>query len=214
MLVSLRWSFPSGSFQDPDTEASRCHMINIVTLSDGKKYMLDVGFGGNGPIQPLLLDPEHSHSQYIPPAEVRLIYDNIPDNTDPNQKLWIYQHRMNPDAPWVPMYCFTELEFLPSDYELMNMRTSQSRTSFFTYRVMVVKMILEGGEVVGTLMLVGAEVKRRVGGKVEHIMTCKTEAERVQALEKWFGIRLREDEKVGIKGMVTELHGGEPNIGD
>lgn len=35
-------------------------MVNIVTIADGKKYMVDVGFGGNGPTQPLLLDAEHS----------------------------------------------------------------------------------------------------------------------------------------------------------
>ena len=182
-------------------------MVNIVTLADGKKYMLDVGFGGNGPVQPMLLDAEHSRTQNIPPAEARLIYDNIPENTDPNQKLWIFQHRNDPQSPWLPMYCFTELEFLPQDYEIMNFQTSQSRNSWFTYRIAVVKMNLEEGEVVGTLMLVGADVKRRKRGETEHVMTCANETERVEALKEWFGIRLGEDEKAGIKGMVTELHG-------
>lgn len=31
-------------------------------------------------------------------------------------------------------------------------------------------------------------------------MTCANETERVGALEEWFGIRLGEDEKAGIKG--------------
>lgn len=59
------------------------HMVNIVTLSSGLKYMLDVGFGGNGPIQPLLLDPSAALTQHIAPAEARLVLVDIPHNTDP-----------------------------------------------------------------------------------------------------------------------------------
>ena len=183
------------------------HMVNIVTLSSGEKYMLDVGFGGNGPIQPLLLDLSAAHTQHIPPAEARLVHGNIAHNTDPNQMLWQYQHRIDPETEWQTMYCFTELEFLPEDYEIMNFWTSQSRKSWFTHQVVAVKMILEGEEVVGTLILDGRDVKRRVKGKTEYLRTCKTEEERVQALEDVFGLRLTDEERRGIRGMVTELKG-------
>ena len=182
-------------------------MVNIVTLADGKKYMVDVGFGSNGPTQPLPLDSEHSQLKNIAPADVRLVYDNIPENTNRNQKLWIYQHRNDAQSPWLPMYCFTELEFLPQDYETINFQTSQSRTSWFTYKIVVVKKILEEGEVVGTLMLVGGDLKRRVKGRTEELKVCKIEEDRVQALEEWFGIKLGDDERAGIRGMVTELRG-------
>ncbi len=36
------------------------HKVNIVTLSSGQKYMLDVGFSSNSPIQPLLLSCSYS----------------------------------------------------------------------------------------------------------------------------------------------------------
>lgn len=183
------------------------HMVNIVTLSSGPKYMLDVGFGGNGPIQPLLLDPSAAHTQHIAPAEARLLHKNIPHNTDPDQKLWQYQHRIDPQSEWQTMYCFTEIEFLPEDYEIMNFWTSQSRKSWFTYRFIAVKMILEGEEVVGTLIFDGSDVKRRVKGKTEQSRTCKTEEERVQALEDVFGLRMTDEERRGIGGMVTELRG-------
>lgn len=148
-------------------DKSRSHMVNIVTLADGKRYMVDVGFGGNGPTQPLPLDSEHPQFKNIAPADVRLLYDNILENTNRSQKLWIYQHRNYAQSRWLPMYCFTELEFLPQDYEAMNFQTSQSRTSWFTYKIVVVKMILEEGEVVGTLMLVGGDLKRRIKGRTE-----------------------------------------------
>lgn len=182
-------------------------MVNIVTIGDGKKYMVDVGIGATGPTQPLLLDAERSQVRNIAPADVRLLYDNIPENTNPSQKLWIYQHRNDARSPWLPMYCFTQLEFLPQDYETMNFQTSQSRTSWFTYRIVVVKMVLEEDEILGTLMLVGGDLKRRIKGLTLDSKACKTEEDRVQALERWFGIKLGDDERVGIRGMVTELIG-------
>lgn len=183
------------------------HMVNIVTLSSGHKYMLDVGFGGNGPIQPLLLNPTAPHTQHIAPAEARLVLENIPRNTDLNQKLWQYHYRVNSQSEWQTIYCFTELEFLPKDYEIMNFWTSQSRKSWFTYQIVAVKMILEGDEVVGTLILGGGDVKKRTKGKTEQLRTCKTEEERVQALEDLFELRLTDEERRGIGGMVTELKG-------
>lgn len=72
---------------------------------------------------------------------------------------------------------------------------------------MAVKTLLEEGEVVGTVILVGGEVKRRVRGKSEVLKVCKMERERVEALERWFGIDSGQEEVRGIKGMVTELQG-------
>ena len=181
------------------------HMVNIVTLDDGKKYMVDVGYGGSGPIRPMLLDSENSLGPGIAPGESRLILENIPQNSDPSQKMWIYQHRNNSQSAWMPQYCFTELEFLPRDYEVMNFWTSQSPKSWFTQRVVALKMIVEAGEIVGYVSLLDKEIKRKVGGKTELLRTCKGEAERVDALERWFGVKLTEEERDGIVGTATEL---------
>ncbi|KAI9814657.1 MAG: N-terminal acetyltransferase [Pycnora praestabilis] len=179
------------------------HMVNIVTIN-GKKYHVDVGFGGNGPIHPLpLIDGEIS--QGIRPQELRLQWTNIPPNIDQSQKLWVFQHRNDSSSPWTSAYCFTELEFLPVDYEIMNLKTSTSRTSFFTYSIICVKTILESDEVIGVMTLVGDEVKRRLKGKSDHLEKCRSEEQRVAALEKHFGIVLGEGEKKGISGMVTEI---------
>ena len=182
-------------------------MVNVVTLA-GRKYMLDVGFGGNGPIQPMLLDDANAaHLRHIAPAESRLVRESISQSTDRGQELWQYQHRIDAQSEWQAIYCFTELEFLPEDYEIMSFWTSQSRKSWFTYSVVAVKMVMEGDDVVGTLILEGGEVKRRVNGKTEHLRTCNTEEERVRALEDVFALRLSDEERRGIVGMVTELKG-------
>lgn len=187
------------------------HMVNIVTLDSGQKFMLDVGFGANGPISPLLLDEDNTASyntKHIAPAETRLVFENVLNGyADAGQRLWQYHHRVDPQSEWLVMYCFTELEFLPEDYEIMNFWTSRSPRSWFTYRVVAVKMVLEGGEVVGTVVLGGGDVKKRVGGRTELLRKCRTEGERVEALEVLFGVRLTDEEREGIRGMVTELKG-------
>ena len=103
------------------------------------------------------------------------------------------------------------MEFFPADYEVMNFTTSQSRTSFFTYMIVCVELILEVKDdvekPVGVMMLVGNEAKRRIGGKTEHLVTCKTEDERAEALEKWLDVRLSPEERAGIMGTVTQLGG-------
>lgn len=55
------------------------------------------------------------------------------------------------------------------------------------------------------IMLVGDLVKLNTGGRTSVIQTCRTEEERVEALRKHFGIELSEEERVGIRGRVTEL---------
>ena len=185
-------------------------MINLVTLADRQKYMVDVGFGSDGATRPIpLVDSLETNRTFpgIGPQQLRLIYSNIPPNTDPNQKLWMFQRRPTPSDEWRTAYCFTELEFLPRDFNMMNFWTSQSRTMFFTYAVVAVKMIMEGEEVIGQFVLFGGDVKRSIKGETEQLANCESEGERIDALEKWFGLRLTEDERRGIKGMVTELKG-------
>ncbi|KAL9594917.1 MAG: hypothetical protein Q9179_005187 [Wetmoreana sp. 5 TL-2023] len=180
-------------------------MVNIVTIA-GTKYMVDVGFGGNGATAPLPLKEDMVH-QMIAPSQMRLIRTTLPEHTDANQRVWIYQVRQTPDDHWLPIYCFTEVEFLPQDYEMMNFWTSQSRKSFFTYATMLAKMVMEEGRLVGTVTMKDAEAKKRMGNEVVETRTCRNERERLEVLREWFGIRLTQEEEKGIRGMVTELKG-------
>jgi hypothetical protein len=60
-------------------------MLHIVTIQ-GKRYVIDVGFGSSGPTHPLPL-VENEISLNVGELEMRLIYDNIPDLTYSSQKL-------------------------------------------------------------------------------------------------------------------------------
>ncbi|KAL8939570.1 MAG: hypothetical protein Q9211_002682 [Gyalolechia sp. 1 TL-2023] len=180
-------------------------MVNIITIA-GEKYMVDVGFGGNGATAPVLLE-ENTVQERLGKGTMRLMRSKIPQQTDAEQPMWIYQIRHMPNSEWEPTYCFTETEFLPEDYEMMNFWTSQSRRSLFTYSILVAKMVMEEGRLVGTVTMKDAEAKKRVGNEVAETRTCKSEGERLQVLREWFGIRLTEEEERGIRGTVTELRG-------
>lgn len=161
-------------------------MANIVTLADGKKYV-DVGFGLNAFTQPHPLE-----SGVVLPGvelrETRLLWDTI-EPTDTNQHYWILQWRDIGSEQWTTNYCFTETEFLPDDYEIINYYTYLSSKSWFTQVIVLSKFtqLEEQGPLVASLVMLDGEVKRRIGIKDEGtIETCGTESERLAALRKLF----------------------------
>ncbi|KAL8769065.1 MAG: hypothetical protein Q9209_004851 [Squamulea sp. 1 TL-2023] len=185
-------------------DQQRSHMVNIITIA-GTKYMVDVGFGGNGATAPLTLEESETGCERIVPSEMRLIRSNIQQNTDPDQRLWLYQARESSDREWQTQYCFTETEFLPKDYEMMNFWTSQNRTSIFTQAILMAKMVMDEGRFVGDVTMFNGEAKKKVGNEVVESRSCKKERERVDVLREWFGVKLTGEEERGIRGLVTEL---------
>lgn len=182
-------------------------MVNIVTLANGKKYMVDVGFGVNAPTQPHPLE-----SGVIIPGvesrEMRLLWDTIAPTTDSNQHLWILQWRDIGSEQWSTNYCFTETEFLSGDYKIMNYYTYKSPKSWFTQVVVVAKFtqLEDQGPLVGSLVMLNGEVKQRIGHTDRGIVQrCLNESERIAALKNYFDIDLSEKEKHGIRGTKCEL---------
>lgn len=181
-------------------------MINLITIAS-RKYMVDVGFGGDGATAPIPLEDGTVHLR-IAPSEMRLVESAIPEHTDRNQRVWIYQVRSSPESAWSPVYSFTETEFFPQDYEMMNFWTSTSRQCFFTYAILLAKMIMgERGQLVGNVTMMNGEAKRRIGGQVLESRTCRSEKERLEVLREWFGLVMTEEEERAIRGTVTELEG-------
>ena len=96
---------------------------------------------------------------------------------------------------------------MPADYEVMNLGTSQSRTSWFTQAVVCVKWVLsdDGEEVLGDWTLFGDKLKKKIRGQVETVAEFANERERFEALDRYLGVRLSEEERNGIRGMVSAL---------
>src|ERR1700753_1694269 len=74
------------------------HIVNIVTLPDNTRWMVDVGFGGDGATKPLPLIEDHI-TRNIGTQDIRLTRDFLPDQTErtPDRKLWVYQYRNSPE---------------------------------------------------------------------------------------------------------------------
>jgi arylamine N-acetyltransferase len=180
-------------------------MVNIVTLGK-KKYLVDVGFGPDGPCRPIPLDSKYE-AVGIAPQMLKLEYRCLSIHSDPEQRLWVFSHKRQPESGWLEAYAFSEMEFFPEDFEVMNFSTMTSRRSFFTHKVICVKAILSPGEneIEGIMSLYHNEGKKRIHGEIVESETFATESERIQVLENWFGIRLSEKEKLGINNMMSEL---------
>lgn len=192
----------------------KVHIVNIVTLEDGTRWMIDVGFGGDGATKPLPLVEGHI-TRNLGTQDIRLIRDYIPGQTErtPERKLWVYQYRNSPDKPFNSFFAFSDqVEFLWPDYNIMNWYTGSSPESFQTFTVLVVKFLRrasaeskENYEIYGKRTLAGGTVKENLGGKTQVVRECENEKERVEALMHWFGIELTEEERDSIKGFGTEL---------
>lgn len=190
---------------------ARNHMVNIVTI-DSQRYLVDIGFGSSGPHHPVPLLPQGVEECNVGAQYVSLSREPIPECLDRSQEFWVYRYRHTVQSPWITGYCFSEVEFLPVDFEIMNLGTSRE-PGLFTDNVICVKMLMEkevveGEEkvkLVGDVTLFGKEVKRRVGGENQVVQVLRSEEERVEALEKWLHVRLTDEERTGIRGMPSEL---------
>lgn len=58
--------------------------MNIVTLPDGTKWHLDVGFGGDGATKPLPMVSGHV-TQNLGSQEVRLVHESLPHSSQKDQ---------------------------------------------------------------------------------------------------------------------------------
>lgn len=191
-----------------------------MTLN-GQKYLVDVGFGSVTPLHPIPLDNSLSDKVYhsVPGAELRLVHRPIASNTDASQRLWVLESRTTTNSKWAGCYCFDVLEWLPSDFAIINYRTSQDPTSWFTHRLVMAKVLVDEQtrtKATGTVVLNGSVFERRVvpsdresgnheAGPKEVVLEAKTEKERVEGLKKWFGITLDGDEARGIIGRASEI---------
>ncbi|RAH65000.1 arylamine N-acetyltransferase family protein [Aspergillus aculeatinus CBS 121060] len=182
------------------------HMVLVVTIAS-HKYMVDVGFGRNSPTSPLPLQ-ENILAPLLAPSEMSLIKTSLTEFVDETQKLWVYRTRSKPQKGWIPQYCFSEVEFLPEDFAMMNYFTSQSRTLWFTHQLACTRVLMDedkGIKPVGIYILSGTEVKRVSGGETTVVATIAEETDRVEALARYFGMHFRPHEIEGIRGLPSQI---------
>lgn len=186
-------------------------MVNLVTI-EGKKYLVDVGFGAQEATLPIPLEDGHEVTT-IAPTRGRLELKHIEKQVtkdDPAQRLWVWASRKGGEgSEWEDMYSFSEAECFAEDFEALNYFVMTRPQSWFTQTVLAYRPVLDEatGELVAERILHGNVVKEGASGQDRILEVLETEEDRIRALEKYFGIRLSEKEKRGIKGLVSELKG-------
>lgn len=158
-------------FREPAVFSAKTHMVILVEI-DGKKWLADVGFGGNGICEPVLFEEGLEQSQYT--NTYKIVKD---------EKLgYILQYKT--EDGYTNMYVFTLEECYPQDYILSNHFTSTYPESWFTKVRIFTRPTGEG-----RVTLVDGDLKIAAGGKVTE---CKmaSDAEYNETLKKYFGIDL------------------------
>ncbi|PWY88827.1 cysteine proteinase [Aspergillus sclerotioniger CBS 115572] len=194
----------------------RIHTTNIIHLPNGTKYSIDVGFGGDAPsistISSISSANQLSIFSNLGPQQIRLSQSHIPLQSpflthspeSQNNKFWIYRYRNRPTHEWNSFYCFQEIEFFEADFEVVNLFACL-RSPVHRGSVLVVRFLRGDVNIIGKVMLVDKLIKVNLGGKTRVVHEFTTEEGRMQALWKYFGIRLTEEEKEGIRGWDKEL---------
>ncbi|KAI0108782.1 arylamine N-acetyltransferase 3 [Hypoxylon sp. NC0597] len=233
VLLSLGYNvFMAGARvydKETDKYGGFSHCVNIIILGE-TKFLVDVGFGANGPVTPFPLkhDAPERHIK-TSAVRIRIVHESIPQAVDQSQKVWILQQRLregpsgHPDGEWTPLYCFVDFEFLLEDIRGMNLSPWKSPSSWFTQKIVLSRFTtdteedgaegpgassetaIDEGEIDGALILFQDTLKWRRDGETKFEIKLQNEKHRVEALRKYFGIELDVEDREAIRGTVSEL---------
>lgn len=109
----------------------RTHHVNLVEL-EGQTWLCDVGFGGSGFRQPLLLQADVEVEQL---GEIYRLHENAEHG-------FYLQKRM--EQEWQPLYTFKIEPALPIDLEMANFYTSNSPDHIFRDAIIGTRMTPRG----------------------------------------------------------------------
>jgi arylamine N-acetyltransferase len=93
----------------------------------------------------------------------------------------------------------------------MNMATSMSPKSLFLNTIVCTRVDYDDLKAVSRTILVNNRLKKRINGESQELALFQTEEERVEALEKIFGIKLSTEEREGIKNRALSVENLNPN---
>ena len=105
------------------------HRLTLVELPEGH-FIVDVGFGGQSPSEPLRLEP--GLEQATPHGTYRIDRDGA-----------TYELQLRVDGRWDAMYQFTLAAQAPMDFEVANWFTSTHPRSLFTQNLVVCRIVGE-----------------------------------------------------------------------
>jgi arylamine N-acetyltransferase len=172
----------------------------------GQRYFIETNFNQNGSPSPVALIHDEV-VQDVGPRQRRLVHSPIPigDTTQSDKKWWRLQIRETSTSHWMDVYCFTEVEWLPLDFEIMSAGMGSLGGGWFTKLIVCFRLLLEDDIPVGYSLILGNELISSYKGKTQVLQKFYSEADRVACLEEEFGVTLSDEEQAAIEGTCTEL---------
>ncbi|MDX1645163.1 MAG: arylamine N-acetyltransferase [Thermoanaerobaculia bacterium] len=159
----------------------RTHMVLVVTIA-GRRWLADVGFGGDGPLEPVTIDGEESEQA---DAAYR-----VEEELDAVSVL-----RRCSREGWRDLYAFSTRPALPIDFEVANHYTSTHPSSVFRRTLTVQRSDGEGRRI-----LRGRSYTLRRGSEEERREIAPNELG--DLLTRDFGLGLRTSEAIALEALV------------
>jgi N-hydroxyarylamine O-acetyltransferase len=146
----------------------RTHMLLAVEL-DGRRYLADVGFGGDGPIHPVPLE-----------AGPETWAGDVGHRLRREGGLWVLEAELG--GNWTDLYAFSLEPQLPVDYEMANYFTSTHPASSF-----VLNLTAQRSSPTRRLILRNRDRVVREGGAT-HATTVRDPDHLLEVLDRDFGL--------------------------
>jgi N-hydroxyarylamine O-acetyltransferase len=174
----------------------RTHHINLVEL-EGQTWVCDVGFGGSGFRQPLMLQADVEFEQL---GEIYRLHESEEHGFYLQKKI---------QEEWQPLYTFKVERALPIDLDMANFYTSNSSDHVFRDAIIGTKMTAQGRV---TLSDHTFKVFDLTEGTLEK-ETVTDFATYLRNLKKHLGVQLNETEEASLKLRFPTLKPPESYTG-
>ncbi|GJJ15364.1 hypothetical protein Clacol_009640 [Clathrus columnatus] len=193
------------------------HTAIIVQLDpDNSLYLVDVGFGGTGPVRPIPLISGTIVPGGFPPEEnllTRFVHPHAAlhhsySEDDVVVGDWAVSYRSpGTQDDWAIQWIFNlvELVNVPNDWIAYSQWLSVYPPKLFAENFFAIKYFLIDGDEnkVGRVFMTGNKTYRKVGGRSVLQKEIRTERERFDILKEDFGIIVSEEEIRNIRGAVA-----------
>ena len=164
-------------------------------------YLVDVGFG-LGLTKPIALRENEQVDGMAPPEKHRLVRATHPLNVlnmaDPDSVAvaseWALQTNLTnrweviPDGQWRTLHQFDMLQAQMNDFQHLSWTVANGPGTIFWGNILAVVYHAEEDDQLSMTVMFGNKVTRRYQGKITILKEIRNEADRLEALEEYFGI--------------------------
>ncbi|KAG0231304.1 N-terminal acetyltransferase [Actinomortierella wolfii] len=196
------------NYGDPIEYKIPNHRVTIVRMDDGRKYVVDIGWGTSF-YKPLELADGAEIEYFGHRRRMRVIVhpEENPALGNPNEYMWQVEECLGEER-WVPIYAFLENQWYENDAEMVNWYLCHSPNSNFYSRFWCMRGTTDGKYYI--LISNKFKVRDAYGTKLERI--CKSEEERERILEEYFGIVVTEEERKWNDQKLGTVDGAIPPL--